>query len=72
MVGKHAPKPWTSFVTPENSYLAGAPDALDFVDKLLRFDPQVILYSLTKLSRLSQERLTAREAMEHRYFAPLK
>eukprot|EP01128_Nolandella_sp_AFSM9_P003985 TRINITY_DN1752_c1_g1_i1.p1 TRINITY_DN1752_c1_g1~~TRINITY_DN1752_c1_g1_i1.p1 ORF type:complete len:366 (-),score=85.55 TRINITY_DN1752_c1_g1_i1:128-1159(-) len=57
-IGKHSPKPWTSFVTPDNTHLAGVPEALDFVDKLLRFDPQ--------------ERLTAREAMEHRYFAPLK
>ena len=34
------------------------PEALDFLDKLLRYD--------------HQERLTAREAMEHLYFFPVK
>jgi len=57
MVGKQPPKPWISFVTPENSSLAGA-EALDFIDRLLRYDPA--------------ERLTAREAMDHRYFHALK
>lgn len=58
MIGRHQKRPWKMFITPENSALAGAPDALDFLDKLLRYDPA--------------ERLTAREAMEHPYFAPLK
>ena len=37
----------------ENQHLVSA-EALDFLDKLLRYD--------------HQERLTAREAMEHQYF----
>lgn len=57
LIGKQPAKPWISFVTPDNANLA-VPEALDFVDRLLRYDPY--------------ERLTAREAMEHRYFHPLK
>eukprot|EP00004_Rigifila_ramosa_P022902 TRINITY_DN6355_c0_g1_i2.p1 TRINITY_DN6355_c0_g1~~TRINITY_DN6355_c0_g1_i2.p1 ORF type:complete len:374 (-),score=76.99 TRINITY_DN6355_c0_g1_i2:107-1201(-) len=50
-------KAWTRFVTPENQHLA-VPDALDFVDRLLRYDPA--------------ERVTAREAMAHTYFDPIR
>jgi len=57
MVGKHPAKPWTKCVTAENSHLCGQ-DALDLLDKLLRYDPQ--------------DRITAKEAMEHRYFTTLK
>lgn len=57
-IGRHTHKPWKKFVTEENKNLADAPDAIDLVDKLLRYDPA--------------ERLTARQAMEHPYFAPLK
>ncbi|KAI8893280.1 kinase-like domain-containing protein [Globomyces pollinis-pini] len=49
-------KPWTKFVTPENErYISN--EALDFLDKLLKFD--------------HQERLTPREAMRHPYFEPV-
>jgi casein kinase II subunit alpha len=49
-------KPWAKFVTPENErYISN--EALDFCDKLLRYD--------------HQERLTPREAMKHPYFEPL-
>jgi casein kinase II subunit alpha len=44
---------WSKFVTPENKHLC-PPEALDLLDKLLKFD--------------HQQRLTAREAMEHPYF----
>lgn len=40
----------------ENQHLV-SPEALDFLDKLLRYD--------------HQERLTAMEAMEHPYFYPI-
>ena len=40
----------------ENQHLV-SPEALDFLDKLLRYD--------------HQERLTALEAMEHAYFFPV-
>ncbi len=49
-------KPWTSFVTVDNErYIS--PEALDFLDKLLRYD--------------HAERLTPREAMKHPYFFPV-
>jgi len=57
VIGKQASKPWSQYITAENSHLCVA-EALDLLDKLLRYDPQ--------------ERLTAREAMEHRYFANLR
>jgi casein kinase II subunit alpha len=56
MLGQHSKKEWARFVTPDNKHLA-VPEACDLVDKLLRYD--------------HQERLTAREAMEHPYFAAL-
>ncbi len=52
-VSRHARKDFSKFVTPENRHVAN-PEALDLLDKLLRFD--------------HQERLTAREAMSHPYF----
>ncbi len=39
LVGRHSRKPWTKFVTPENQHLVTA-EALDFLDKLLRYDHQ--------------------------------
>lgn len=46
-------KPWTRFITSENQrYISN--EAIDFLDKLLRYD--------------HQERLTAREAQGHNYF----
>jgi len=56
-LGKHQVKKWEKFVTPNNKHVA-LPDALDFVDKLLRYDPG--------------ERFTAQEAMAHPYFNVLK
>lgn len=54
---KFAKKPWKSFVNEENQRLVNAP-ALDLLDKMLRFD--------------HRERITAKEALEHEYFEPLK
>lgn len=49
-------KPWTKFVTAENQrYVSEA--ALDFLDRLLRYD--------------HQERILPREAMQHAYFGGL-
>ncbi|KAJ7830957.1 kinase-like domain-containing protein [Mycena leptocephala] len=54
----HVPRtPVARFVTAENQHLA-SPDALVFVDRLLRFDPR--------------ERLTAAEAMAHPYFGTVR
>ena len=44
-------------MTPENQHLVSA-EAIDFIDKLLRYD--------------HQERLTAREAQAHPYLAPVR
>ncbi len=51
---RHSRKRWERFVHSENQHLV-SPEALDFLDKLLRYD--------------HQERLTAREAMDHPYFS---
>ncbi|PHU25326.1 Casein kinase II subunit alpha-1 [Capsicum chinense] len=50
LVGRHSRKPWAKFINAENQHLA-VPEAVDFVDKLLRYD--------------HQERPTAKEAMCH-------
>lgn len=57
ILGRHSRKRWERFVNPENQHLVSL-EALDFLDKLLRYD--------------HFERLTAREAMDHPYFYPVK
>eukprot|EP00877_Chromochloris_zofingiensis_P013757 jgi/Chrzof1/8635/Cz03g18120.t1 len=57
LIGTHTRKSWNKFVTPENQALV-SPEAIDFLDKLLRYD--------------HQERLTCKEAMAHPYFAPVR
>jgi len=56
ILGRHSRKRWERFVHSENEHLV-SPEALDFLDKLLRYD--------------HQDRLTAREAMDHPYFYPV-
>ena len=53
IMSRFARKPWNKFITPENQKFASN-DAIDFLDKLLRYD--------------HMERLTAKEAMAHPYF----
>ena len=57
ILGRHSKKPWTAFVKAENQHLVSQ-DALDLLDRLLRYD--------------HQERLTAEEAMQHPYFNPIR
>lgn len=57
ILGRHSKKRWERFIHAENQHLV-SPDALDFLDKLLRYD--------------HQDRLTARESMDHPYFYPVK
>ncbi|KAF1872505.1 hypothetical protein Lal_00016806 [Lupinus albus] len=57
LIGRHSRKPWAKFINGENQHLA-VPEAIDFVDKLLRYD--------------HQERPTAKEAMAHPYFNPVR
>ncbi|KAK2660158.1 hypothetical protein Ddye_006691 [Dipteronia dyeriana] len=53
LVGRHSRKPWSRFINPDNQHLVSA-EAIDFLDKLLRYD--------------HQDRLTAKEAMAHPFF----
>ncbi|XP_062268989.1 casein kinase II subunit alpha-like [Platichthys flesus] len=55
-LGRHSRKSWEMFVHSENQHLVST-EALDVLDKLLRYDHQA--------------RLTAREAMDHPYFYPI-
>jgi casein kinase II subunit alpha len=57
LLGRHTRKAWNMFVTRDNQHLC-PPEALDFLDKLLRYD--------------HAERLPAHEAMQHPYFAPIR
>jgi len=57
VIGRHARKPWDSFVAVRCQHLISA-EALDFVNQLLQYD--------------HQDRPTAADAMEHPYFEPLK
>ena len=50
---RHSRKRWERFIHSENQHLVSQ-EALDFLDKLLRYD--------------HNDRLTAKEAMDHAYF----
>ncbi|RXM29579.1 Casein kinase II subunit alpha [Acipenser ruthenus] len=56
LLGQQTRKRWEQFIQSENQHLV-SPEALDLLDKLLRYD--------------HQQRLTAKEAMEHPYFYPV-
>jgi casein kinase II subunit alpha len=68
-------KPWHSFVTAENQRFV-SDEAIDFLDKLLRYDHAVCHDCSHKLAEhiltIVQERLTAQEAMAHAYFDPVR
>ena len=57
ILGRFPKKPWMSFKNSDNERFV-SPEALDFLDKLLRYD--------------HQERLTAKEAQNHAYFDPVR
>ncbi|KAK8663867.1 hypothetical protein V6N13_083672 [Hibiscus sabdariffa] len=57
LVGRHSRKPWSKFINADNQHLV-SPEAIDFLDKLLRYD--------------HQDRLTAKEAMAHPYFSQVR
>lgn len=56
VLGRYPRKSWNKFVTSENQRFI-SPEAIDFLDKLLRYD--------------HQDRLTAKEAQDHPYFGKL-
>ncbi|XP_050384138.1 casein kinase II subunit alpha-2-like [Argentina anserina] len=57
LVGRHSKKPWSKFINADNRHLVST-EAIDFVDKLLRYD--------------HQDRLSAKEAMSHPYFSQVR
>ncbi|CAO2656821.1 Nn.00g056240.m01.CDS01 [Neocucurbitaria sp. VM-36] len=57
ILSRYPKKPWHSFINADNQRFVSN-DAIDFLDKLLRYD--------------HQDRLTAKEAMAHPYFAPVR
>ncbi|KAI8802334.1 CMGC/CK2 protein kinase [Cladochytrium replicatum] len=57
ILGRYPRRPWQKFINAENERYIST-EALDFVDKLLRYD--------------HQERLTPKEAMFHPYFDPVR
>ena len=57
LVGRHSRKAWAKFVNAENQHLV-SPEALDFLDRLLRYD--------------HAERVTSKEAQAHPYFYPVR
>eukprot|EP00835_Amoeboradix_gromovi_P004318 NODE_329_length_10886_cov_0.296653.p3 type:complete len:335 gc:universal NODE_329_length_10886_cov_0.296653:9871-8867(-) len=57
ILGKYSKKPWSKFITNENRHFA-TEQAIDFLDKLLKFDHHA--------------RLNAKEAMAHSYFANIQ
>ncbi len=57
LLGTHSRKPWTRFINADNQHLA-SPEAIDFIDKLLRYD--------------HQERITSKDALNHPYFEPVR
>ena len=78
ILGRFQKKPWHSFVTSENQRFVSN-EAIDFLDKLLKYDHQVIFFhqqspsiSASEVLMPRQERLTAKEAMLHPYFNPIR
>jgi casein kinase II subunit alpha len=85
IMGRHSKKPWQKFVTAENQHLVSE-EAIDFVSKLLRwvwlasesymykhYGPLTPIFCLVVCCRYDhQERLSAKEASAHPYFAPVR
>ncbi|CAI6282872.1 unnamed protein product [Periconia digitata] len=76
ILSRYPKKPWHSFINADNQRFVSN-DAIDFLDKLLRYDHQVrqppsIPVLRNEYSQLIQERLTAKEAQAHAYFAPVR
>ena len=74
ILGRFPKKSWHSFVNADNQRFISN-DAVDFLDKLLRYDHQVQRSPhkvVDAIADIPQERLTAKEAMAHPYFAPVR
>lgn len=57
MVGVHTKKSWQRFVSTEHEYLVND-EAIDLLESLLKID--------------HMERITAREALNHKYFSSVR
>ncbi|SCU81475.1 LANO_0B03224g1_1 [Lachancea nothofagi CBS 11611] len=57
-IDQYIRRPWHRFVNDSNKHLSGNDEIIDLIDNLLRYD--------------HQERLTAKEAMQHPWFAPIR
>ncbi|SCU77861.1 LAME_0A02476g1_1 [Lachancea meyersii CBS 8951] len=57
-IDQYIRRPWYRFVNDANKHLSENDEIIDLIDNLLRYD--------------HQERLTAREAMQHDWFAPIR
>jgi casein kinase II subunit alpha len=73
ILSRYPKKPWHSFINADNQRFVSN-DAIDFLDKLLRYDHQVRDAHVTAgyFTDSLQDRLTAQEAMAHPYFAPVR
>lgn len=75
ILGRFPKKNWAAFINAENQRFVSN-DAIDFLDKLLRYDHAVCLTPSPFLNCYIlipfQERLTAMEAMAHPYFNPVR
>ena len=73
ILGRFPKKNWHSFVNSENQRFVSN-EAIDFLDKLLRYDHQVGPLKRRCWNTIDsfQERLTALEAMAHPYFSPVR
>ena len=75
ILSRYPKKPWHSFINADNQRFVSN-DAIDFLDKLLRYDHQVRENHACKMplhcTDSGQDRLTAQEAMAHPYFAPVR
>ena len=79
ILGRFPKKNWHGFVNAENQRFVSN-DAIDFLDKLLRYDHQVsqpreaVIGEPQRavINSSIQERLTAKEAMAHPYFSPVR
>jgi hypothetical protein len=80
VAGKHPRKPWAKFINSENTHLC-TPEALDFVDHvrphttslyISRWCLYICVFGVQLLRYDHQDRLTAREALDHPWLAPVK
>lgn len=57
MIGKHTAKPWSKFIKPDNQSLCSE-EALDLLGRMLQYD--------------HAERIVPKEALQHKYFDPVR